>query len=123
MRSEFRSELDVRVGKLAEHFTLLQPLVYYSERLAREIVAPAGFQTNFASIPRPLHWLIPVNGHHRAAAVVHDFLCVDDQHGLPQSESDAVFLEAMGVSGTPWYQRWPMYAGVRVFQSAKGIFV
>lgn len=89
---------------------LVRPL-RYSTRAGDEIVIPAGFRTDLASIPRAFHWLIPVNGRHRAAAILHDYLFVVQT--LTRAETDALFLEAMTDSGVSWAQRSAMYAAVR----------
>lgn len=87
------------------------PLVYVT-RQDEEIVVPRGFLTDLASIPRIFHSLIPVNGKHRHAAIVHDYLFVIQDR--PRSDVDRVFLEAMEDCGVRWSQRWAMYSAVRV---------
>lgn len=79
------------------------------------IEIPAGFVTDFASIPRVLWNLVggPADGKYRLAAVVHDYLyrtpgiCMRDQ-------ADDVLSEAMQVSGVSRWQRWAIYRGVRL---------
>ena len=39
------------------------------------VTVPDDFLTDLSSIPRIFRLLIPKNGRHRAAAVVHDWLC------------------------------------------------
>lgn len=89
---------------------LVRPL-RYTTRAGDEIVIPEGFRTDLASIPRAFHWLIPVNGRHRAAAILHDYLFVVQTR--TRAETDALFLEAMADSGVSWVQRTTMYAAVR----------
>ncbi|MBL8444792.1 MAG: DUF1353 domain-containing protein [Zoogloeaceae bacterium] len=91
-------------------WVLMAPLVYHTTRGAIEV--PAGFITDLASIPRVFWPLVPVNGRHRAAAILHDFLYVT-QPGT-RAEADALFLEAMHVSGVRWSQRKVMHAAVRL---------
>jgi hypothetical protein len=106
----FRSDPILRVAGDGE-FKLESPLVYVT-RQGETIVVPPGFITDLASIPRIFHPLIPVNGRHRSAAIVHDFLYViqDRERG----EADRIFLEAMEDSGVRWTQRRLMYSAVRV---------
>lgn len=77
------------------------------------IAVPAGFITDFASIPR-LFW--PVIGHpmgrYAQAAVIHDWMYADD---YDRSYADSVFLEAMGVLGVGWVRRHIMWLAVRLF--------
>jgi len=96
---------------------LTEELQYYSSRLDKVIVVPEIFETDLASIPPYLTWLVPKNGKHRAAAIVHDHLYV--QHGkvggatLTRAECDAIFLEAMVVLGVSKWRRKIMYYAVR----------
>jgi len=82
------------------------------------ITVPKGFQNDLASIPRALTWLFPVNGRHRWAAVIHDWLYTNkgflgDRMIFTRLECDQVFLEGMKVMGVPWWKRHSMYRGVR----------
>ncbi|GAB1388984.1 MAG: hypothetical protein AMXMBFR78_33920 [Rubrivivax sp.] len=82
-------------------------------------VVPAGFLTDFASIPRVLWSLIghPA-GRYAQAAVLHDWLL--EQPAVPRAEADRVFLEAMAVLGVPRLQRWLMWAAVRAWGLVRG---
>jgi hypothetical protein len=120
--SEFRSDLIVEVEEVFGMFELVKPLVYYSDLVGAEIIVPATFQTDFASIPWFLHSLIQVNGAHRRAAVVHDYLCVYGKElGIKQSKADRIFLEAMKVLGVRWTQRTSMFIAVRIYQTLSGL--
>lgn len=90
---------------------LVRPL-YYRSAAGELIVIPAGFLTDLASIPRAFHWLIPVNGKHRAPAILHDYLFVVQDRS--RADVDALFLEAMADAGVRWTQRTAMYAAVRL---------
>jgi hypothetical protein len=77
------------------------------------VTVPAGFETDFASVPRlPFVYLL-TGGTARKAAVVHDFLY--HKSGVSRDDADAVFLEAMEVSGVSEWRAKLMYAGVRAF--------
>src|SRR5688572_10892672 len=58
-----------------------------------EIRIPAGFVTDFASIPRALWWLYPPTGRWGRAAVIHDWLYRKQTRS--RAEADAIFLEGM----------------------------
>lgn len=75
------------------------------------IIIPAGFATDFASVPRALHWLIDRTGCHTEASVVHDWLYWS-QHGT-RAEADRVFLDLLLRSGCSRVKSYTMYAGVR----------
>jgi hypothetical protein len=78
---------------------------------------PAGFVTDFASVPRtiPIAYAL-CGGCAEEASVVHDFLYTT--HPVDRATADAVFREAMAVTGVPAWRRWLMWSGVRVFGSA-----
>jgi hypothetical protein len=110
---------------------LLEPLEYRVGHADADeaIVVPAGFLTDFASIPRGLWNLFPPMGPWSRAAIVHDFLYATKGTGAWQGrrwinrigryrrpEADAIFHEAMGVVD-PAVNRWArglMYAAVRI---------
>lgn len=76
------------------------------------ITVPAGFRTDFASVPRVLWTIVPPVGLYGKAAVVHDYLYIlQDRTRL---EADRIFLEAMEVLGVPKIQRTLMYQAVRL---------
>lgn len=78
-----------------------------------EITVPAGFETDFASIPRIFWGLLPPTGKYGKAAVLHDFMYSRQQS--PRKYADDVFYEAMGVLNVPDYVRKTMYLAVRLF--------
>jgi hypothetical protein len=92
----------------------------------RRVVIPAGFVTDFASIPRVLWTLIaPTTGilgsDYGKAAVVHDRLY--RTKGLAtRAQADRVLVEAMAFLKVRWVTRWIIYLGVRLggFSSYKG---
>jgi hypothetical protein len=91
--------------------SLLSPLVYSSDLLGRLVIVPAGFVTDFASVPRiPVAFLLAGDAAHEAA-VVHDWLY--STHEVDRATSDAVFREACLI-GEPAWRAWLMWLGVRV---------
>ena len=124
MKSEFRTKLELEELRDADDaaitfsaknttWRVTAPLVFYSEHLAREITVPAGFITDFASVPRlPVAYLL-AGGEADEASVVHDYLY--HSHELARADADAVFEEAMAATGQPWWRRKLMWAGVRLF--------
>lgn len=103
--------IDRSSGRGRVRFLLQTPLVYRSRILGR-IRVPAGFATDFASIPRLLWIVLPPVGAYDRAAVVHDYLYAD---GLcTREEADAVLLEAMRASGVSEGTAGVIYRGVRI---------
>lgn len=82
-------------------------------RCREKYIVPAGFITDFASIPR-LFWTVVGHpaGKYAQAAVLHDYLY--RTNSVSRAKADSLFREAMIVLGVPFYQRWVLWAGVRV---------
>lgn len=74
---------------------------------------PAGFETDFASIPRGLWNLFPPTGRYAPAAVLHDWMYVEAV--LTKADADRIFRESMKELGVPYWKRWVMWAAVRSF--------
>ncbi len=90
---------------------LLGMLAYQSDVAGRIFVAPKGFVTDFASVPRiPVAYLL-TGGCADQAAVIHDWLYTS--HEVDRAMADAVFREAVAL-GNPGWRAWLMWAGVRI---------
>lgn len=80
------------------------------------IHVPAGFETDFASVPRFFWRILPPTGEYGKAAVVHDYLYATHQEsGITKKDVDKIFLEAMGVLGVDEWKRQSMYWAVKLF--------
>jgi hypothetical protein len=79
----------------------------------------ASFETDLASIPVFATWLVPKDGRHTPAALLHDAL-VRDREGrrtvvgplVDGHEADRIFRDAMGELQVPLLRRWMMWAAV-----------
>ena len=105
---------DLVVRRLdAETWAVVHPLVYRGDR--DRFVVPAGFGTDFATVPRLVSWLVPRFGVFTLAAVLHDWLCTEGiTSGVVTSrEADGLFRRVMREQGVPVLRRWLMWCGVR----------
>jgi hypothetical protein len=75
---------------------------------------PAGFVTDFASIPQFAQNLISNDGPWDAPAVLHDFGYRTQPAGIPRSKWDALLMEAMKAECVTFWKRWAIYIGVRL---------
>lgn len=109
----------LRVEKIGKNkWMLLSPLVYIG---TSTITVPAGFETDFASVPQFAWWFCaPCAGNHAKPAVLHDFLCETTSN---QKLTDKLFLEAMKTNGVGWVKRAAMYWAVRAYQTLKGKYL
>lgn len=105
----------------ARRWVLEEELMYRS-RGGRTITVPVGFETDGASVPRPL-WILypPFGGEYDRAAIVHDYLYAnaerfigDDQGQISRGEVDRLMLEMMDVDEFRLTGRRMIYRGVRV---------
>ena len=81
------------------------------------IAPPDGFVTDYASIPFWLQWLIPRDGPHSPAAVIHDWLYRSGRVGgfrIDRGEADELFVECLQALGGRSSRLLALYAGVRV---------
>jgi hypothetical protein len=124
----FSSELSVQTAGPAT-FTVIAPLIW-TGTLGDTFTVPVSFLTDFATVPRFLHWKISPYGAYTRAAVLHDWLLVslaDWQEQVEASEggllgsappansrdADGIFRRVMQDLGVPWDTRWTMWAAVR----------
>lgn len=124
----FDSELALEADGI-RCWRLTRPLVWEGRR--ETFVVPTGFVTDFATVPRFLHWLVLPYGAYTRAAVLHDWLLVElaawqrthplrgretwDTSSPPASsrDIDGIFRAAMRDLGVSWAKRWTMWAAVR----------
>jgi hypothetical protein len=101
-------------------YRLLARLVYLSDRFGRRVV-PAGFVTNFASVPRlPVVFLV-AGGRAEEEATVHDYEYTVREKS--RDDCDAQFLESLQADKpyatelkkpTPKWLAYVMYEGVHL---------
>ena len=116
--SAFLTPLDVQLVNDASAdgrgtWKLLQSCLYQSDVAGSTIVVPAGFKTDFASVPRLPVVFLAFGGRASRASVVHDWLY--STYLLSKELSDKVFLEAMLITGVPIEIAHEMYTGVYTF--------
>ena len=100
-----------RVGPYT--WALVDDLVYQGRK--QRFVVPAGFRTDFASVPRVVTWLVPRFGAYTLAAILHDWLVTEGLRTgvVSPNDADGIFRRVMRESGVPVIRRWLMWAGVR----------
>ena len=97
----------------AIRWRLAEDIRYVGER--DEFIVPAGYVTDFATVPRVAVWLIPRFGLYTPAAILHDFLlthCLESGR-INSTDADGLFRRAMKDLGVPPARRWLMWTGVR----------
>lgn len=99
----------------------------YVDKDGKSYTVPAKgvLRTDLASIPAFVSWLVPKDGRHTQAALVHDAMIVDRAKGevpdfvsspegeeVKDLEADAIFRRGMKVSGVPPVRRWIIWSAV-----------
>lgn len=98
-----------------KNFEVVHAFNYHTDVFPLFVVSvPAGFVTDFASIPKAFHNILPPTGKYGKAAVIHDYLYRTPGIAT-KDEADQVFLEAMTALGVGWMTRNIMYQGVHRF--------
>lgn len=94
-------------------YILTAPLNFYSDVLREMIVAPTGFQTDFATVPRwPFIYFLFGNTC-TEPAVIHDYEYSYQHH--TRRQADNLFFEASTACRVKWWRKYPMWLAVRCF--------
>jgi hypothetical protein len=81
----------------------------------RVIEVPAGFVTDFASVPRlPVVFLLAGDTAHKPA-LLHDYLYSLGGDDAARLYADYVLRAGMAANGDPWWRRALVYRAVRLF--------
>lgn len=108
------TDLIVKALPDGERWELVTSFTYHVGELGSpdKIEVPAGFVTDFGSVPRIFWPLVSPQGKAKGAFVLHDFLYFTGQRS--RLVCDAILEEAMEVCGISHFQRWLVWKGVRV---------
>lgn len=103
-----------RVWRLAREFTLRLTIFDITSRddasLHLRVCVPAGFATDYASIPR-IFWRLWPHDECAEAAVIHDWLY--SQPAVDRLFADAMLALVLALTGKPRLMRWAFYLAVR----------
>lgn len=122
--SSFTRPLDLRFHNAPlneKPFELLSDFEYKTgpqtgfKKLSSEtITVPAGYRTDFASVPKFFHRVINPIGRYGKAAVVHDWLCDVEPKICDHKRAAEIFGEAMQVLKVPAWKRKTMVWAVLI---------
>jgi len=112
-KASFLTELDAVLIDNDVVWKLREPLAYYSKTINQIIIIPAGFQTDFSSVPRiPIIYFFYGNRAHREG-VLHDYLYrIDSKPVVTEHIANTIYLEAMKSRSKSWFIRYSIYLGV-----------
>lgn len=111
---------DLIVQELGPHrWEVREELKYQGSH--EPLSVPAGKETDFASVPKQLRWLVPKYGVYNKAAVLHDHLCkLAEKDEFDRSDADGIFRRSMRELGVGYIRRWVMWAAVRLGGKLRG---
>jgi hypothetical protein len=107
---------------------LTRPLVW--EGRTQYYVIMGEFETDFASIPKPVRWLLDSAGRNSEAAVLHDAVWRESQRPVPPGEeprvdpwdADGMFRSSLRDTGSTALTRGLMWFAVRTTAMVNGRF-
>jgi len=111
-RDSFKTPLVVEVMESGKRFRLFCQFTYNWGKMV--ITVPAGFVTDFASIPRFAQFLIPKLGRYNKAAVIHDWLYQVLPKQTTRKGADRCFRDGMRDLGVVKWKYTAMYWAVRL---------
>ena len=123
LRSYSAAEIAAK-GGTTQLYAVTRSFTYVSDKLARAINVPRGFETDFASIPRAAWEILdPEDPIIAWPSVIHDYLytrkgTLPDGYDYTREQADAVLREAMEVCGANSIIRNAVYQAVQKFGSS-----
>ena len=78
----------------------------------REVIIPAGYVTDFYTIPKPLQWVWPKDLFPQHPSVLHDYLLTHMYTTFTRPQANSVFYDAMRIMGMDCVTANLFYAGV-----------
>ncbi len=105
-----------------KNWRLTKPLVW--EGQWDYLIIKSGFVTDFASIPKPVRWLLDNSGRNSEAAVLHDAVWRESMRGddsrIDPWHADGIFRRALRETGSTALARGLMWFAVRAAAMAHG---
>ena len=109
----FLTTLSTTAERGSENLILNKPLSYYDLANNAIYTAPAGFETNLASIPKALRSFVDNDDPHiKDAAVIHDWIYTEKS--LTRAQCDAVLFRACRSLGCGLIKAYVVYFSVRM---------
>lgn len=105
------SRLVIELSDSGRKGTLLFPYVYRNDEV--EVTVPAGFETDFNSVPRGLWNFLPP-WEYPEAAVVHDYLYRNPELAS-RALADRTHRRVMIENGAPRWKAWTAWSALRSF--------
>lgn len=105
-------EADVVLREIEPTVFLVGEAFRFERTSAEDIVVERGEQSDLASVPGFLTWLVPRYGRHTLPALLHDHLVIPNMDSDVREAADTTLRDAMGATKVPLVRRWIMWAAV-----------
>lgn len=92
-----------------------EPLTYRAK--VDRYTVEKNFETDLASVPRPLVWLIPRYGRYTKCAILHDWLW--RRTPVHKADANGIFRRSMREEDVSLVHRWMMWAAVGLASTIK----
>ena len=120
MSINFPDPIDGKFSEDGSKFTLDSDFEYIDEEKDLYVLIPAGFQTDFNSVPRPLWGYFPP-WQYLEAGLVHDWLYKAPERftsksfkpPLSRQQVDDIHRRILDLKGCRWTKRQIIYAALR----------
>lgn len=101
-------------GSASQLYCLMEPFTYQSDLLGMTVTVPAGFITDFASIPRAVWaWMDPEDPVILFPSALHDYkYTIGD---VSREQADGMLKEGMAICGASAFDQFVVYRAVRLF--------
>lgn len=112
--SAFQAAPTSRFSGRRRIWVLLSPFSIYisSNGLRQSIEIPAGFETDFGSVPLLCQLFLGNRDEYAECCTIHDFCC---ETNVPYFVANAWLRASLFVVGAPWYKQWGYYYPVMIF--------
>lgn len=111
----FIEDLQLRHRPGHNRWEVISPLRYLTQD-GEEIVVPAFYLTDLASIPRPVWRLVPRDHPTaRRPATLHDYLYTHQTNRFSKAQADRLFYQALREEGMNRVLAWLMWKAVGLF--------
>jgi hypothetical protein len=107
--------IEIRYGKSTITKRPIRKVIYrlLFDTFIYDRVVPAGFETDFATIPKIFWPIVDIRGLVSKASVLHDYMYRN--HTCSRRKTDKIFLKMLIMEKVPMWQAVTMYIIVRWF--------
>lgn len=96
-------------------YILVEDVSYYCKLTDTLYTIPRGFNTDFASVPEFMQWLLKPDGQYKYESCLHDYIYLTRSVKVTRKQADDIFKEAMSIGIVDKWKEVALYIAVRLF--------